>query len=327
MSEQLLSIIVPVYNVEEYLPHCINSLLDQGLTEKQYEIILVNDGSTDNSPVICQSYVDKYPFIHCYSQKNQGLSGARNTGMKHVAGKYIQFVDSDDFLQPNSIKAVLEAAEKYDADLAFFQGRYYPQTEKITCIHPFEHDKVYNGDDLLLSSMIVGSVWCNIYKTTFLKESKITFYPGIFHEDIDFNHRLYPKARRVIFTDADVYRYRYNNGSITHVKNPKKAEKRILDNILISHNIKNLVSEDYISPAVKKVYMRKSNSILMGELLTLVRDKSSFELNFAVRCVDYAKGLGVYPIKGKTLSWKTTFLKCFINSRFLYLSAVRLFAR
>ena len=123
MSEQLLSIIVPVYNVEEYLPHCINSLLDQGLTEKQYEIILVNDGSTDNSPVICQSYVDKYPFIHCYSQKNQGLSGARNTGMKHVKGKYVQFVDSDDFLQPNSIKAVLEAAEKYDADLAFFQGR------------------------------------------------------------------------------------------------------------------------------------------------------------------------------------------------------------
>jgi len=130
MSELLLSIIVPVYNVEEYLAHCIDSLLDQGLSEKQYEIILVNDGSTDNSPAICQSYVDKYPFIHCYSQKNQGLSGARNTGMKHVKGKYVQFVDSDDFLQPTVLrrclrrqKSMMRTLLSFKADIIHIQKR------------------------------------------------------------------------------------------------------------------------------------------------------------------------------------------------------------
>ena len=327
MAEKLLSIIVPVYNVENYLPHCIDTLLEQGLTEKQYEIILVNDGSTDHSLNLCQSYAEKFPFIHCISQKNQGLSGARNTGMKYASGKYIQFVDSDDFIQPNSLKAVIAAAVKYDADLTFFQGSYYPQTEKKTCTHPFDCLKVYTGEELLLSSMIVGSVWCNLYKTQFLKDAHASFYPGIFHEDIDFNHKLYPKAHRVVFTNEDVYRYRYNTNSITHTTNPQKAEKRIKDNILISRHIKDLASEDFITTAVKKVYRRKSNSIVMGELLILLKDKSSFGIDFAQRCLNYATELGMYPIKGKTLSWKTTLLKMIINHRGLFLSAVKLLAK
>lgn len=327
MSNPLLSIIVPVYNVEDYFPQCVETLLRQGFTNGQYEILLVNDGSTDSSLRLCQSYAKQYPFIRCISQENQGLSGARNTGMKYAIGKYIQFVDSDDFVQPNSIKSVLDVAEMYDADLTFFQGSYFPHTQRKTCIHPFVCRKLYTGEDLLLSSMIIGTVWCNIYKTQFLKDANVSFFPGIFHEDIDFNHKLYPKARRVVFTDEDVYRYRFNENSITHVKNPSKTEKRVEDNILVARHIKDLALENYLSEAVKKVYLKKSNSIIVGELLILLRNKSSFNPRFAERCLDYAQGLGMYPIKGRTLSWKTTLLKMLINNRNLFLSAVKLLAK
>ena len=96
-----LSIIVPVYNVADYLPKCLDSLLVQDLSQNEYEIIVVNDGSTDNSGKIAEEYSKTYSNIILINQENQGLSGARNTGIQNAKGEYVQFVDSDDYLEPN----------------------------------------------------------------------------------------------------------------------------------------------------------------------------------------------------------------------------------
>ena len=98
-----ISVVLPVYNVEEYLERCIDSIINQGIKETDYEIILVNDGSTDGSFDICRKYEKSLSCIRCYSQKNQGLSVARNTGISHAQGQYIMFVDSDDYIEKNCL--------------------------------------------------------------------------------------------------------------------------------------------------------------------------------------------------------------------------------
>ena len=327
MKQPLLSIVVPVYNVDKYLSRCIDSLLDQNLGEGEVEIILVNDGSTDNSPEICKRYAGKHSQILYFSQKNQGLSVARNTGMKQARGRYIQFVDSDDFLAPNSLRNVVETAERYHSELTFFQGRFYPQENKKINVHPFTCYKLYDGLDLLQSTMIIGCVWGNIYDATFLRQSCVAFYPGIYHEDVDFNLKLYPKARRIVFTDYDVYRYRVNEDSISRTNDKSKAEKRVLDDLMVVKNIKELAKDKSLSLSLRKFYVRKGNSMIIGSLLALVRNKSSFNSKFAERCLDYAISLGVYPIKGRALTWKSTLLKVIFNNRSVYLLVVKLFAK
>ena len=116
-----LSIIVPVYNVADYLAKCLDSLLAQDLPQNEYEIIVVNDGSTDNSGEIAQQYADKYANITLINQGNQGLSGARNTGIKCAKGDYIQFVDSDDYLEENVLGGLLKQVEKDNLDVLRFK--------------------------------------------------------------------------------------------------------------------------------------------------------------------------------------------------------------
>ena len=120
-TKMKLSIIVPVYNVADYLAKCLDSLLAQDLPQNEYEIIVVNDGSTDNSVDIAQQYADKYANITLINQANQGLSGARNTGIKQAKGDYIQFVDSDDYLEDNVLGGLMKQVENDDLDVLRFK--------------------------------------------------------------------------------------------------------------------------------------------------------------------------------------------------------------
>ncbi len=318
----MLSIIVPVYNVEQFLSPCLDSLLDQGMGEDQYEIVIVNDGSTDASPDICKEYAAQHRHIHYYSQQNQGLSVARNLGMKYAAGKYIQFVDSDDFIALRIMPKVIERAEEYHAELTFYQGIFYPQTKRKLNVHPQELYRIYKGEELLFSSMTIGAIWGNLFLASHLRKTGILFYPGIFHQDVEFNYRLYPKANRVVFTDLDVYRYRYNENSTTYSRVPATAEKRVTDSLIIARNIGRYAETEPISDALKTLYRKKSASIVMGILNTLVRDKSSYNPGFAHRCIAQAEYLGVYPVKGQTMSWKSNLAKPLLNNKRIFLYAV-----
>lgn len=145
-----VSIIVPVYNVEEYLAGCIDSLLNQTLPQNEIEIILVNDGSPDNSGEICEKYAAKYPCIHYYAKENGGPSAARNYGIKRAHGKYIMYIDSDDMLAPNTMKNVTDFFDKHydEVDLVTYMDQGYRNGEKTPLHYRYRYMPVSGIYDL-----------------------------------------------------------------------------------------------------------------------------------------------------------------------------------
>ena len=324
IKDIVISFIVPVYNVEEYLERCIDSIINQGIKETDYEIILVNDGSTDGSLDICRKYEKSLSCIRCYSQKNQGLSVARNTGISHAQGQYIMFVDSDDFLEPNKVPDLIKTADEFDAELLFYRGKFYPDRHEITNIQPFEIEKVYDGEYVLLHGMKVSSVWGNLYLRKFILRVGLKFFEGISHEDIEYNYRLYPHARRIVFSDIVAYHYNVSGESITRTSDSLKLQKLMFDDIDVAANVIRYYRDSNFSMSLKDSVIRRMNSVVVSMLLLPFRD-SKMKVSFIREILEYSCQRGVYPINGRTLSWKTTVLIPLLNRKKIYLFLCKLF--
>lgn len=239
-----LSIIVPVYNVEQYLVKCIDSLLDQGIDQSEYEIILVDDGSTDLSGRICDSYAcrDNIRVIH---QPNGGLSAARNTGIASAHGQFIQFVDSDDFLQHQVLSSLLERAERDYLDVLRIGYQYCDEEGFI--MHPYKEEKVdvdmrediVEGGTFLDSRLGTSCYACQfIIRTAILLEHRLLFTPGILFEDVIWTPEVLLAAERVSSSNIIVYNYLIRNNSITNYKGENHLV-RVLDSYI--YVIKHLV--------------------------------------------------------------------------------------
>ncbi len=216
-----LSIIVPVYNVEKYLRRCVDSLLSQNY--KDIEIILVDDGSTDSSGDICDEYQKKSDLIHVIHQKNQGLSGARNTGLEVAAGKYIGFVDSDDWVEPDFYTFMIQTAFNNKSDVV---SGTFQRIENAGQIKEIDRTNVnceiLTGEKIYckyLSSAIQGGithvpVCSKIYNRKVLEG--IRFDAGALFEDIAFNWRVIGQiTSSCVFCDYSGYYYFVNKKSIT----------------------------------------------------------------------------------------------------------------
>ncbi len=319
-----LSIIVAIYNVEAYLERCVSSLVKQDLPPEDYEILLINDGSTDKSLEIAQRFEKEYSNVTVYSKENGGLSSVRNFGIDHAQGRYIMHVDGDDFLEENVIRKVVETAEENELDLCFFPSLRYPSGIKLDAYARFPHYKVLRADKLILQGMEVASTWSCIYNHSFLEHRGISYFGRIAHQDVEFNYRLFPFAERIMFTNVCVYVYNKEGESITRTKSLEKKKKNLLDNIQIAHNVKTYISESDCPEDVKTYIKRKMNSMLSSHCISFFHKKNEYGHQFAKEFVNEAKSQGVYPIKGRTLSWKTTLPLPLINCKFLYLLILRL---
>lgn len=267
MHELKLSIIVPIYNVEQYLRKCVESLLTQDLDPAEYEIILVDDGSPDNCPAICDEYAQtlhpsrgsrKGANIKVIHQPNGGLSAARNSGLKVAEGKYVQFVDSDDYLQPNVLRGLVEQMEHEDLDVLRFDYQNVRQVsekergnEKYEVLEPNKTPRnidrctdVVDGITYLNTRMGYAcyAVMYVIRRSLLVGEnspitnhqSQIFFTEGIHFEDVDWLPRMMLVAQRVNATTTVVYNYLMREGSITKVgANLDKKRKNIEDCMLI----------------------------------------------------------------------------------------------
>lgn len=221
-----LSIIIPVYNVKEYLCKCIESILK--ISEINKEIILVNDGSTDGSDKICEKYFNKNKNIIKYiTQKNAGLSEARNTGIKAAEGDYIQFVDSDDYIDGDKLVNLWDKIKKIRPDIAYF-GLYY-EGEKYKIIkyqYKAEKDRLYNTKDFLrveLENRNLPVAACfGLFKTALIKDNNLYFKTGILHEDERWSPELLSKSK-IIYTSSEIiYHYVQRDNSIMHKKDKTK---------------------------------------------------------------------------------------------------------
>ena len=244
-----LSIIVPVYNVAAYLRKCVDSLLVQDISD--YEIILVDDGSPDECPEICDQYVAQYPNIKVVHQANAGLSAARNSGIKAAQGDYILFVDSDDYLQPNVLGALLEQVEREQLDVLRFDYQNVRQAEdgqyEVFQPNKYPHQvdtrrDVVDGETYLDERMGYACYACQFVIN---RELTGTFTPGIHFEDTEWLPRMMLKTKRVNSTPLVVYNYLVRQGSITQTQgDKKKLRKNIEDRICVMQTLVRL-TENY----------------------------------------------------------------------------------
>lgn len=235
-----VSVIVPVYNVEKVIDRCLNSLINQTLND--IEIIVVNDGTPDNSQKIIDEYVKKNQKVKSFVKENGGLSDARNYGLDKATGEYIMFVDSDDYIDLFACEKLYNEAKKSNVDILV--GNYY-DVKKDSIIPNVCRctDRVLNGVDFIKEYFSQKNVslmsWLLFCKRSFLIKNKLKFLKGVFHEDEEFTPRAMLKANRIKFFDYCFYYYVYNNNSITKKKD---KSKNISDIYKISDNLEKLYS-------------------------------------------------------------------------------------
>lgn len=236
-----LSIIVPIYGVEQYLRKCVDSLLAQDI--ENYEIILVDDGSPDACPQICDSYAVAHNNVRVIHRENGGLSAARNSGIEIAQGEYVMFVDSDDYIESNVLGGLLAKIEQDKMDVIRYDFRNVD--EKYEEFHPNKDPKrnvnlsptVVDGETFLNERLGPGCyAWQFIIKHELLKDC--VFEEGIYFEDTEWTPRMLVRAKRVASTETIVYNYFWREGSITLPDNQQKREKVLRDKIALIRGFK-----------------------------------------------------------------------------------------
>ncbi len=223
MENQLISIIVPVYNVEEYLKQCLDSILDQ--TYRNWELILVNDGSTDSSGLICQEYAEKDARIRYYEKENGGLSDARNYGIEQAQGEYLTFVDSDDFLDASHLNVLYNALVNNDVDISIANYTNYQTSTATFYLHTFGdyYEKIYTSEELIddlsfleRNDLSFSTIWGSLYKKSVF--SFLRFPKGVIGEDVALIYKMYTQVDKIVYVHKDTYIYRENDSGISKSK-------------------------------------------------------------------------------------------------------------
>lgn len=221
-NEIQISVIVPVYNVEKYLDECVQSVMKQ--TSVPIEIILVDDGSTDASGAMCDEYAKKDQRVAAIHKPNGGLGSARNVGVSAACGKYICYLDSDDYLADNALERMFSLAEENRLDMllfaadAFFDDIEPDEKRKNHYVRRDHLNVVMTGREALSYALAAGesysTSWLRLYRKGFLEENGIRYNEEIIHEDIDYSFFTYMKAERVMNISDQLYQRRYRPASI-----------------------------------------------------------------------------------------------------------------
>lgn len=212
----MVSIIVPVYNTEKYLRRCIESILKQ--TYKDFEVILVDDGSTDDSGKMCDDYAAKNSNLRVLHSKNEGPSAARNRGREASIGEYITFVDSDDVISPDYLEVLHNLVEKYDAEISCCEFNFFTDKEELVFDTKNGIERCLTGEQAasqMLYGRLHGSSACAILMKREIAEGN-TFSNGKYHEDDLVSFKYYLSANKVAVTSKRMYWYYQRPGSIMH---------------------------------------------------------------------------------------------------------------
>lgn len=224
-----LSIIIPVCNVEQYIGPCLESLYRQDLCDDVFEVIVVNDGSTDDSMEVIKGIMSRHHNIHIINQENAGPSVSRNAGMELATGEYVLFVDSDDLLMDNGLSVLLQKANETSADMIVpdyirmndneITSQYDARLTDSLIVSKTGYDYYVEDYNPNMGSFI----WRILYKRSFLNENNIRLFPGVYYEDIPFLQECFLKARRVIGIHLLYYIYRIRQRSCTYSFTMKNA--------------------------------------------------------------------------------------------------------
>lgn len=301
----LLSIIIPVYNIENYIGACILSVANQDLETSEYEIIIVDDGSTDKSPAVIKELSHKYENIIIHTQSNVGLGGARKSGLNLAKGEYIYFLDGDDYLAYNTLGQAIKEIKSNRLDILGFK---FLKTKKLDLIESIKHnalnvkDTITDGIEFIASNKNYRvEVWWYIINKDFLLNTKLTFEDKRFVNDSYFTPSLFIKAKRVGFLNVDIYRYVQRPGSITSNKNLRHYEKHINDLEFAIYQMHNIISEikemQPSSSAIHIIKIKQESYVLFAFIRFL---KSDLKYAYLKKTLNGFKTIKAYPIKTLT---------------------------
>ena len=271
------SFIIPIYNGEKFINKTIREIGQTNLED--YEVILVNDGSTDNSEFICDTLAKKNKNIHCIHQRNQGVSSARNNGLKAATGEYVLFLDADDMLEPRKLSEILEKIEKTkDIDMAIFgisfdyyyKGKLYRRDEMSPPLNGVQNSKIWMKNMLMMYyTNSLSPVWNKVFRRRFLLDHKLYLREDMFlYEDLEYSVRCMICCDNILFEPEIIYHYRQSDdegnagrrlAKIDHIFNLVDQIENVLDKLI---NLKST-----------KLEQDEIKSILVLLYLVLAREK------------------------------------------------------
>ena len=246
-NEILLSIIIPVYNVELYLKECLDSIFLHQKISREIEVIAVNDGSTDRSGEILNEYKKQHDFI-LFDQENKGLSCARNSGIKTAKGKYLLFMDSDDCFMPDALDQILSYLAKTDAELIEFNYKVLnPAEPKLKLKYKCPAIVTGSGQEVFCawekSGFYRPMVWTKAVSRKMIVLNQLYFYPGIYHEDEEWSPKVFAHAGCVCYLPLELYVYRIREGSTMS----KKTRKHYMDMLIVIDSLCKFTSSENLS--------------------------------------------------------------------------------
>ena len=317
-----LSIVIPLYNAEKYIRNCLDPILSSDLPNDSFEIIVVDDGSTDKGVQVVTEYLKSHTNICLYRQKNQGQSVARNRGVEESKGEYIWFIDSDDTVDVH-LRPVLDLLQQnqHIDILAIQLERVSEDGDRlgVECNQPtLNHNKLMTGRSAVVQGYNPSSACALIMRKQFLQSKSLSFMPGITHQDVELTYRVMAYAKSVIFTDLRPYKYIIHPTSTSQSTNPEKKKKYVSDEIVIIKSFRELAKKMSADSACASTIYNRSQNALLGLLLQLKRNRHTWrKLGINKYVLDLLKDESLYPIRGKFDNIQKTILAKLLNIEWL----------
>lgn len=278
-----LSIIVPVYNIAPFIGPCLESIVNANLNTEDYEIIVVNDGSTDNSLEIINELASSYKQINVISQSNQGLGGARNTGIANARGEYIWFVDGDDLVVGDNLLPALDIVCKEEVDALAFQ--FLPVNEQgdhekwIDFKLKSPTESSLTGPEFYILNFAKSYIWLYFFKRTIFLDNDLFFHPSIKMEDSEIMPKIMAKCKSVLLFDQPLLCYRKREGSITNVKEEKSRNQFYFSMVKVAESLRDFQSQFSSKTLMHKGIGYKRNQINQMLFTNLIGNNYSPEAN------------------------------------------------
>ena len=305
-----LSIIVPHYNLpRELLERCLDSIASQDISSEELETIVVDDGSEESPEWI----KERYSGITLINTAHGGLGNARNTGMEHARGEYIQFIDSDDYLEPGSLKRCLETLKAERAQILRFKFR---RTDGKRSCRRTKNRYTTSGAAFMASNNLPACAWSYIFSRRLADKHNIRFQCGVYHEDEEFTTKLHFHATSLIDSSITAYNYHIRPGSIIQSRDSKTKEKRIDDILSILEKIKEFRDEAYptANPLQQSGIDRKIATLTVDTILNLLyMGKTAAETREI--CDTRLRDAGLFPLPDRNYSLKYRMFRTIANSK------------
>lgn len=322
MKNIMVSVIVPVYNVNSYIKKCVDSLINQTMSD--IEIILVDDGSTDGSAEICDAYAEEYSNIRVIHKENGGLGNTRNAGIKIAGGKYIGFLDSDDYVSANMYERLLDLAVSNDADCSYCEFKRFWNDDIDVQKNENSEIKIYFESDIL-SSYLLDRIGCiptekedciygagvclGLFKKSLIMEHMIEFVSErvFIAEDMIFDIDFIQKCKKIVHTSEKLYFYRFNPNSLTTKYMPDRFEKNVFLCHEMEKRLSRIYTEDIYKIRLNRYFLKITRVSLIEEVLHLKQNGwkltrkniSRIANNDELRNILYSYPLYSLPIKQK----------------------------